>query len=64
MLPGYRERNAGRSVREGRLLGVNGVTHRPANSLQGQRGGIDEVVIPNPELQVRIERASGVNPEY
>ena len=64
MPPGLPRENAGRFVTEGRLRDVDGVTHKPADSLQGQRGGIDEVVIPNPELQVRIERVSGVNPEY
>ena len=70
-VPNYRDaaglpdRNSGRFVTEGRLTDTTGVTSTPggAASLGGNRGGLDEVVIPNPGQQVEVTGVSGVNPE-
>ena len=61
---GLPDSNTGRFVSEGELTDATGVIQRPALSVHGNRGGLDEVVIPDPRRQVRIERVSGVNPEY
>lgn len=32
--------------------------------LHDNKGGFDELVIPDPVRQIRIDRVSGVNPEF
>jgi len=71
-VPNYRDaaglpdRNSGRFVTEGRLTDTTGVTSTPggAASLGRNRGGLDEVVIPNPGQQVQVTGVSGVNAEF
>ncbi len=41
-----------------------GVTTRRALSLDGNKGGLDEVRVPDPKNQIELERVSGVNPEF
>ena len=53
-----------RFVSEGYLLEPNGVTTRLALPLDGNQGGIYEVIVPNPKTQIELERVSGVNPQY
>jgi hypothetical protein len=61
---GLPPQNTGRFVTEGRLKDTTGVVTKPAESLYGNPGGLQEVFIPDPKNQVQIERVSGVNPEY
>lgn len=69
-VPGYRDaaglpkQNSGRFVSEGRLRNVEGVETRDALPLDGNTGGLDELVVPNPARQIEVERVSGVNPEF
>ena len=49
---------------EGTLRNTDGVTRREALPLDGNRGGLDEVIIPDPQNQVDLSRVSGVNPEF
>jgi hypothetical protein len=56
--------NTGRFVIEGQLMNIDGVTVRSALALDGNAGGIDEVLIPNAASQVQIQSVSGVNPEF
>ena len=55
--------NTGRFVIEGTLNSVEGVTTRSALPLDGNVGGLNEILIPNAAQQVTITRVSGVNPE-
>ncbi len=56
--------NTGRFVLEGTIKNTKGVTTRKALPLNGNKGGLDEVLIPDPKNQIRIDRVSGVNPEF
>ncbi|MCY3820082.1 MAG: hypothetical protein OXH52_12085, partial [Gammaproteobacteria bacterium] len=56
--------NTGRFVVEGTLKDTRGVTMRSADPLDGNRGGLLEVVVPDARRQIEIERVSGINPEY
>lgn len=56
--------NSGRFVAEGKLMDSSGVTVRSALPLDGNKGGLPEWVIPNAAEKVRIDRVSGVNPEF
>ena len=46
------------------MTDTTGVTTRLALPLDGNVGGLDEVLIPNAALQVRVNNVSGVNPPY
>ncbi|MEM7765840.1 MAG: RHS repeat-associated core domain-containing protein, partial [Pseudomonadota bacterium] len=61
---GLPNQNSGRFVSEGTLRNTDGVTRREALPLDGNRGGLDEVIIPDPQNQVDLSRVSGVNPEF
>ena len=61
---GLPRQNTGRFVSEGRLTSTEGVRTRGALELHGNKGGLDEVLVPDPSKQIRLERVSGVNPEY
>jgi len=56
--------NTGRFVAEGRKTDMSGVSTRSALPLDGNKGGLPEVLIPNAANQVRLERVSGVNQEF
>ena len=61
---GLPNQNSGRFVTEGTLTNTKGVTQRDALSLHGNKGGLDELVVPNPAKQIRVDRVSGANPEF
>ena len=61
---GLPDSNTGQFVAEGRLKNTKGVTQRDALPLDGNKGGIDEVLVPDPVNQIEIDRVSGVNPEF
>ena len=69
-VPNYRDaaglpaQNAGRFVSEGKLVDTKGVQSRQALELHGNGGGLDELVVPHPNAQIRLTRVSGVNPEF
>lgn len=56
--------NTGRFVIEGTILDITGITTRSALPLNGNAGGLDELLIPNASSQVRITNVSGVNPDF
>ena len=56
--------NTGRFVSEGVLNDATGVTTRSSLALDGNPGGLPEVLIPNPESQVTLTSVSGVNPPH
>jgi len=56
--------NSGRFVIEGRITDATGITTRKALPLDGNKGGLPEVLIPNAKKQVAIDRVSGANPEF
>lgn len=71
-VPGYRNAaglpnvNKGTQVVEGILDDITNVTLRPggAASLDGNAGGLAEVIIPNAQRQVRVLSTSSVNPPF
>lgn len=59
--------NAGRFVIEGTLQDAGAVVKvRPALPLDGNAGGLTEYIIPNWQKSgaIRVDRVSGVNPEF
>jgi len=60
-LPGA---NTGQYVSVGRLVGTEGVQVRGALSLEGNIGGLDELLIPNAESQVELQFVGGANPGF
>jgi RHS repeat-associated protein len=61
---GLPAQNTGRFVSEGVLRNSRGCVFKIADSLAGNRGGLPEVVIPDPARQVVLTRVSGVNPPF
>ncbi len=61
---GLPDKNAGRFLSIGRLRGVKGVERTPGGAapLGNNAGGIDELLVPYPTLQVRLEQVIGLNP--
>jgi RHS repeat-associated protein len=56
--------NSGSFLLEGVLTDRTGVVFRPSLPGAGGPGGLAEVLIPNPNSQVRIIRVSGLNPPW
>ena len=61
---GLSARNSGRFMSEGVLTNNRGVTTRGALTLDGNAGGLFEVVVPKPTLQIRLQNVQGLNPEF
>ena len=61
---GLPPQNSGRFVIQGRTEDVTQFKTRPAEPLGENRGGWDEVLVPDPLSQLRTTRISGVNPEF
>jgi RHS repeat-associated protein len=61
---GLPDANAGRFVSEGIIRDPTGIVTKIADSLDGNPGGIVELVIPDPAAQVVLTRVSGVNPPF
>ncbi|MEW6113962.1 MAG: pre-toxin TG domain-containing protein, partial [Thermodesulfobacteriota bacterium] len=60
---GLPNQNSGRFVSEGVLQNTRGITLKPADPLHGNTGGLSEIVIPNPQKQIKLQNVQGVNPE-
>jgi hypothetical protein len=58
------EANLGRFVSQGILQDTTGVEVREALQLGTNAGGLDELLIPNPEAQVLLQGVFGVNPPF
>lgn len=61
---GLPNQNTARFVSEGVLKSTTGVIQRAALPLDGNRGGLTELLIPNAEKNVKVTRVSGVNPPF
>ncbi|MDO8675580.1 MAG: pre-toxin TG domain-containing protein [Candidatus Omnitrophota bacterium] len=61
---GLPDQNKGRFVVEGRIVAVKDIKVKPADELHGNPGQEIEYFIPDSESQIKIERVSGVNPEF
>jgi hypothetical protein len=59
---GLPSENFGRFITEGILRDPTGVMSRPALALSGNPGGLSELVVPNPELQIEVTGVYGINP--
>jgi RHS repeat-associated protein len=58
------EANLGRFVSQGTPLNPTGVEVREALQLGTNQGGLDELLIPNPESQIELNGVFGVNPPF
>jgi hypothetical protein len=58
------EANLGRFVSQGILQDTAGVEVREALQIGANVGGLDELLIPNPEAQVLLKGVFGVNPPF
>jgi len=56
--------NTGRFMSEGVLQNTKGITLKPADPLHGNPGGLPEVVVPNPQKQIKLQNVQGLNPEF
>ena len=63
---GLPDANPGRFLTVGKLLSTDGVGVTPGGAapFNGNIGGIDEIKVPNPTLQVEILEILGLNPEF
>src|SRR5207249_6793813 len=61
---GLPTQNTGRFVSEGILTDTTGVTSRSSLALGGNPGGLPEIVIPDPAIQVKLTSVGGVNPRF
>jgi hypothetical protein len=61
---GLPNQNSGRFVSEGVLQDTTGITLKPADPLHGKAGGLSEIVIPNPQKQIKLQNVQGINPEF
>jgi RHS repeat-associated protein len=61
---GLPSQNSGRFVSEGVVRDTTGITSRSALPLHGNRGGLPELIFPDPATQIELTRVSGVNPPY
>jgi RHS repeat-associated protein len=58
------EANLGRFVSEGILRDPTGVEATTATPIGSNLGGLDELIIPNPEAQIELQGVYGVNPPF
>ncbi|MBL0319079.1 MAG: DUF637 domain-containing protein [Alphaproteobacteria bacterium] len=63
-LAGLPDLNTGRFVLEGTITDSTGITIRQALPLDGNVGGLSELLIPNAETQIKIDGVFGVNPKF
>ena len=56
--------NSGRFLSEGVLRDSAGVQFKWADPLDGNRGGLPEVIVPDPQTQIYLQHVQGINPEY
>jgi RHS repeat-associated protein len=69
-VPSYRSaaglpnQNSGRFLSEGILQDTSGIRLKTADPLHGNAGGLSEVVIPNPQLQIQLRNVQGLNPHF
>nr|WP_256381552.1 RHS repeat-associated core domain-containing protein [Sulfuricella sp. T08] len=61
---GLPNQNSGRFLSEGVLKDTSGVTLKAADPLHGNIGGLPEVVIPNPQSQIKLQNVQGINPKF
>ena len=61
---GLPDDNSGRFVIQTRIQNVNNLEAGPAKPLGQNRGGWDEVFVPDPPAQLKVRRVSGANPEF
>jgi hypothetical protein len=63
---GLPDANPGRFLTVGKLLSTDGVEVTPGGAapLNGNIGGIDEIKVPNPTIQIEILDILGLNPEF
>lgn len=61
---GLPSQNSGRFLSEGSLRNTQGVTTRGALPLNGNAGGLREVIVPNPASQIQLRNVQGLNPPF
>lgn len=61
---GLPDQNSGRFLSEGILKDKSGVKLKVADPLHGNKGGLPEVVVPNPKEQIDLRSVQGLNPQF
>jgi RHS repeat-associated protein len=61
---GLPNQNAGRFLSVGLLTDPSGVLFKSADPLHGNIGGLAEIVVPNPQDQIRLLNVLGINPPF
>jgi len=61
--PGWR-RNSGKYLAMGCLIDKSGVQYLPADSLDGLPGGLPELRVPNPRIQIVITDVQRMSPRF
>jgi len=61
---GLPDLNAGRFMSIGELQDTTGTVFRASQRIGINAGGLPEVVVPRPELQIQLRSVLGLNPEF
>lgn len=67
-VPGYRDlaglpnQNTGRFLIEGTIMDTRGIILKTADPLHGNRGGLPEVIVPHPALDLLLDQSSLLTP--
>ena len=56
--------NSGRFLSTGKIINTKGFRYQLAAPCDGNPGGLQEILVPNPETQIRLQSVMGVNPEF
>jgi hypothetical protein len=63
-IAGLPSQNSGRFLSIGLLNNAGAVLSRGALPLKGNVGGLPELVVPNPEMQIQLQNVQGLNHKF
>jgi len=61
---GLPDLNTGRFISVGQITDPSGISMRAALALDGNAGGLSELLIPDPFMQIELNGVYGINPKY
>ena len=61
---GLPDANSGRFLSTGKIINTKGFRYQLATPCDGNPGGLQEILVPNPQTQIRLQSVMGVNPEF
>ena len=56
--------NSGRFLSTGKINNTTGFRYQLATPCDRNPGGLQEILVPNPETQIKLQSVMGVNPEF